>query len=218
MNPRRLPPFLLAAAAFALLQGCATAPKKDYSKFRAADPRSILVVPVVNNTTSVEAPGLFLSTLPIPVAERGYYVFPVNMVKRVLEDEGLGDPDLVRTADTTRLCDLFGADAVLYVSIETWTAQYMLIDTRTSVEFDYVMKDGKTGDTIWKEHQRVDQSSSDGARDPISPFVMAIIAKAYPNYAGLARSANDHAFSWPGVGIPPGPYHNLYGKDPAHGD
>lgn len=218
MIPRRIATLLLAAPAAALLAGCATVPRIDYSAFRAADPHSILVVPVVNNTVSVEAPGLFLSTLPIPLAERGYYVFPVRMVKRVLEDEGLGDPDQVHAADTARLCNLFGADAVLYVTIETWTAMYMLIDTRTSVEFDYVMKDGKTGNTIWKTHQRVDQSSSDGARDPITPLVMAIIAKAYPNYAGLARSANAHAFWWPGVGIPPGPYHNLYGKDPAYGN
>jgi len=212
-------PFLPLLALLFLSIGCATAPPaKDYTAFRSANPRSILVLPVVNNTTNVEAPGLFLSTLPIPVAERGYYVFPVRMVKRVLEDEGLGDPDLVRTADTGRLCNLFGADAVLYVSIEAWTAQYMLIDTRTSVEFDYVMKDGKTGDTIWKEHQRVDQSSSQGARDPLTPLVMAVIAKAYPQYLPLARGANAWAFGRPGFGLPPGPYHTLYGKDPAFGN
>jgi hypothetical protein len=218
MAPRRAVPPLLAVLAALLFAGCATAPKKDYSKFRAADPRSILIVPVVNNTVNVEAPGLFLSTLPIPVAERGFYVFPVNMVKRVLEDEGMADPDLVHGIPPARLCNLFGADAVLYVAIEAWTAKYMLIDTRTSVEFDYVMKDGKTGDTIWKEHQRVEQSSSDGARDPITPLVMAVIAKAYPRYLPLARSANDWVFNKPGIGLPPGPYHALYGKDPAYGD
>ena len=41
--------------------GCAAAPpQKDYTAFRAANPRSILVIPVVYNTTNVEAPGLFL--------------------------------------------------------------------------------------------------------------------------------------------------------------
>jgi len=218
MNARGLATLLLATLAVALLSGCATAPKKDYSAFRAADPHSILVVPVVNNTTNIEAPGLFLSTLPIPVAERGYYVFPVNMVKRILEDEGLGDPDLVRTADTARLCNLFGADAVMYVSIEAWTAKYILINTEVSVEFDYVLKDGKTGDTIWKQHRRVVRNSSEGARDPLTPLVMAVIAKAYPNYLPLARSANAQVFNFPGFGLPPGPYHSLYGKDPAYGN
>jgi hypothetical protein len=136
------------------------------------------------------------------------------MVKGVLEDEGMADPGLIHQADPARLCNLFGADAVLYVTIEEWTARYMLFSTTVEVAFDYVMKDGKTGDTICTGRQRVMQDSSQGARDPISPFVMAIIAKAYPNYAGLSRIANADAFWRPGMGLPPGPYHPKYGKDP----
>jgi len=204
--------------------GCAAAPpKKDYTAFRAANPRSILVVPVVNNTTNVEAPGLFLSTLPIPVAERGFYVFPVNMVKRVLEDEGLSDPNLVHTADTGRLCNLFGADSVLYVSIEAWTAQYMVFSTQVTVEFDYVMKDGKTGDTIWKEHKRVvyapQQQSGGGSplASLVAAAVQAAVTKATPNYMPLARQANAEVINTPGVGLPAGPRSKEYGKAPGSG-
>ena len=199
--------------------GCAAAhapPKKDYSAFRAADPRSILVVPVVNNTNNVEAPSLFLSTLSIPVGERGYYVFPVNMVKRVLEDEGLSDADLVHMADPSRLCNLFGADAVLYVSIEAWTAQYLILDTSVTVEFDYVMKDGKTGDTIWKEHRRVVNSSAGQSRGSGNPFVdlvamavVAAVAKAAPDYMPLARQANNGVIHT----LPPGPHSTRYRTD-----
>ena len=212
MMSRRAVCFLLAVLAAAVAAGCVPPPKKDYTAFRAANPRSILVIPVVNNTTNVEPPSLFLSTLPIPVAERGYYVFPVNMVKRVLDDEGLSDPNLVHGADTKRLCNLFGADAVLYVSIEAWSAKYILINTQVTVEFDYVMKDGKTGDTIWKERRRVVTNSSDGAQDPLSPLVMAVINKAYPNYMPMARSANSWVFTAPGIGIPAGPHNEEYGK------
>jgi len=212
MMSRRAAGPLVALLVTALATGCVTPPKKDYTAFRAADPHSILIIPVVNNTTNVEAPGLFLSTLPIPVAERGYYVFPVNMVKRILDDEGLSDPDLVHGADTARLCNLFGADAVLYVSIEAWTAKYIVINTQVIVEFDYVMKDGKTGETIWKEHHKVIRDSSEGARDPLSPLVAAVIAKAYPNYMPLARSANSWVFTARGVGLPAGPHSKDYGK------
>jgi hypothetical protein len=218
MNRRGL---LLPLLGFLLLSlGCAAAPpKKDYTAFRAANPRSILVVPVVNNTNNVEAPGIFLSTLPIPVAERGYYVFPVNMVRRVLEDEGLSDPDLVHMADTGRLCNLFGADSVLYVSIEAWTAQYMLITTQVTVEFDYVMKDGKTGDTIWKEHKKVvyapQQQSGGGSplASLVAAAVQAAVTKAAPNYMPLARQANAEVINTPGVGLPAGPHNKEYGTD-----
>jgi hypothetical protein len=73
---------------------------------------------VVNKSVDLNAADYFLSTVPIPLAERGYYVFPVNLVKRVLEDDGLADAFLVHSADPARLAALFGADAVLYVAIE----------------------------------------------------------------------------------------------------
>ena len=94
-----------------ILAGCAT--PKDYAKFNAVQPRSILVVPVVNRSVDVTAPDYFLSTIAIPIAEQGYYVFPVNMVKRILEDDGLSDADLVHNAQTNKLASLFGADAVM---------------------------------------------------------------------------------------------------------
>lgn len=214
-------PFIPLLALLSLSLGCATVPpaKKDYTAFLSANPRSILVLPVVNNTQNVEASSLFLSTLPIPVAEKGYYVFPVNMVKRVLEDEGLSDPNLVHGAEPARLCNLFGSDAVLYVTIEAWTAQYMVITTQVTVEFDYVMKDGKTGDTIWKEHRKVvyapqQQSGGSPLAALVAAAVQAAITKAAPNYMPLARQANDQVFNTPGVGLPAGPYSPDYGKDP----
>ncbi len=97
----------------ALAAACAQPPKKDYSKLISSNPRAILVVPVVNKSVDVDAADYFLSTLSVPLAERGYYVFPVNLVKRMLEDEGMADASLVHGSDPTRLCTLFGADAVL---------------------------------------------------------------------------------------------------------
>ena len=109
----RKSPFFIALYLI-LLTGCvASIPKKDYIKFRAEDPRSILIVPVVNRSVDVEAPDYFLSTATLPPAERGYYIFPVNLVKRLLEDDGLSDADLVHSADPTRVAELFGADTVL---------------------------------------------------------------------------------------------------------
>ncbi|HET6414021.1 MAG TPA: GNA1162 family protein [Anaeromyxobacter sp.] len=208
---RRLP--VLPAAAALALSGCATAPPaKNYDAFRAADIHSILVVPVVNNTTNIEAPSLFLSTLPIPLAELGYYVFPTHMVARVLEDEGLSDADLVHQADPVRLCGLFGADSVLYVTIESWAAKYLVLNTSVVVSFDYVLKDGKTGATLWSEHRTAQYSSGNGSSsgsplvDLVAMAVSAAVAKASPDYMPLARRANDEVLSTPGVGLLHGPY------------
>lgn len=206
---------LLAAGA----AGCAHAPPpKDYTKFLAAGPRSILVVPVVNNSVDVDAPVYFLSTLPVPVAERGYYVFPVNLVRRLLEDDGLSDASVVHGADAARLCNLFGADSVLYVSIQRWEAKYLVLTTQVTVEFEYALKDGKSGETLWSEkrtlvYQPRQSSSGNGLADLIAAVVSAAVEKAVPSYMPLARQANAIAMTYPGPGFPAGPYSPVYGKD-----
>lgn len=210
MIARRL---LSAAALAALLAGCVTVPKPDYSKFVAASPRSILIVPVVNNTVDVDAADYFLSTIPVPVAERGYYVFPVNLVKRLLEDDGLADAALVHAANPMRLASLFGADAVLYVAIQRWEAKYMLVATQVTVEFTYVIKDGKTGETLWSESRATTYQSDSGGGGLIGAMVAAAVAKASPNYMPLARQANAQAMGPYGAGFPVGPHRAEYGTD-----
>jgi hypothetical protein len=215
MTPRR--PFP-AAALTVLMAACATpAPRPSYDKFLAASPRSILVVPVLNNTVDVTAADYFLSTLPVPVAERGYYIFPVNLVKRLLEDDGLSDAGLVHGADPVRLAGLFGADAVLYVTIQHWEAKYMVISTQVVVEFTYVIKDGKTGDTLWTESRKAQYQSDSGSQGGAAGLVTAIVAsavtKASPNYMPLARQANADALGPYGSGFPVGPYRAEYGRD-----
>ncbi len=202
-----------AAGAAALATGCKTVPTKDYTKFVAAQPRSILVVPVLNRTVSVNAPDYFLSTIPIPLAERGYYVFPVNLVKRTLEDDGLADAGLVHGADPTRLAALFGADAVLYVTIERWDAKWVLVQTQVTVEFEYAIKDGKTGETLWTEKRAMVYASDGGNGGLLGAIVAAAVTKAAPNYMPLARQANTTALAYPGPGLPAGPYRPEYRQD-----
>jgi hypothetical protein len=194
-----------------LTSGCVTVHKKDYTAFFAAAPRSILIVPVVNRSVEVNAPNYFLSSITIPVAEQGYYVFPVNAVKRVLEDNGLSDADMVHKALAQKLAALFGADAVLYISINRWDARWMLLSTTVTVNLTYVLKDGKTGDVLWADSRFVQytpQSASCGNifADLIIDAAQAALTKAAPNYMPLARQANAAAFTYPGPGIPPGPY------------
>lgn len=127
--------------------GCA-APivKKDMSAFANAAPRSILVVPTVNKFLDVDAPIYVLSTLPIPLVERGYYVFPVNTTKVVLEQEG----ERVHQQASESLGRMFGADSILYVTINKWDAKYVVLATTVTVDLTYRMV-GKDGVEVFNE-------------------------------------------------------------------
>lgn len=189
------------------------------SKFRHEDPGSILIVPVVNHSLDVAAPGLLLSTFPVPLAEKGYYVFPTYLVKRVLEDDGLADATLVHEADPRRLGELFGADAILYVTINQWTAKYALLLTSVEVDVTYVIKSGRTGEELWRSHQALQEAQQAGnsgnpAADLVASLVVAAVSKAAPNFMPVARRANAMAFYGPHRGLPAGPHSEAHGKDP----
>jgi hypothetical protein len=201
---------LLLLGAMLALAGCAPKTPKDYTDFKAEAPRSILIVPVANKSTEADAPDNFLATLPVPLAERGYYVFPVNMVKRTMEDDGLSDADMVGAADTVRLAGLFGADAVLYATIEDWNARYIVISETTTVKVQYTLKSGKSGKTLWDRTIVTQYSPQANGGNPLANLIAGAIAaaieRAHPSYLRLARQANTVAFYQEGQGVLSGPY------------
>jgi hypothetical protein len=213
-----------AAVVVAALAACApvkTAQKHaDYTAFHAQAPHSILVVPVVNESVDVSAPDFFLSTISRPIAERGYYVFPVNLTKKVMADDGLSDANMVHSNDPTVLGKMFGADAIMYIRIKHWESKYVVLKTTTTVELDYSLKSGTTGEELWKNHEVLNYSpqvnSSGGLIGVlISAAVAAAIEKAKPDYIPLARQADFYAVGVYGTGLPAGPYDKAYGTDTA---
>jgi hypothetical protein len=201
---------LAAVALMAGLSACAVPQAKNYEAFAAANPYSILVVPPINKSVDAMAGEYLSTTIARPLANRGYYVFPVNLVRRVLEEDGLPDPDMVHAADPTHVGQLFGTDSVLYITIEQWTAKYLVVNTSVEVDISYKLKETATGSTIWEHRQiaqyQTNQGGGGGVAGLIIQAVAAAIAKAKPDYIGLARQANRAAFSTPEQGLPAGPH------------
>lgn len=202
----------LVFALAVLLTGCAThqQAKTDLSAFNAARPRSILVVPAANKSLDVDAPNYLLTTLTVPLAEKGYYVFPVHTAKTVLEQEGFFDGDQVQKQPPEMLAQLFGADAVLFVTINRWDAQYAVLATTVTVDFDYrlVYKDGTE---IWKANKKMQyspqqQNTGSALGNLIASAITAAMERAKPNYLPLAQSANVQVLAAGPTAIPDGPY------------
>lgn len=193
-----------------LLAGCVTQPvKKDMSAFIAAAPRSILIVPVVNKSLDVDAPNYVLSALPVPIAEKGYYVFPVNTTKFVLEQEGFYEGDRIHNEPPAVLAKLFDADAILYVTIHRWDAKYVVISTAVTVEFEYRMV-SKDGTEIWREKKTMVYSPGQNNSGGILGMLMsAAIARAAPDYMPLTQQANKEVFLLDPNAPPDGPYRTV---------
>lgn len=204
----------IAAAAFilALLSGCAMQPKTDLSAFHTHKPRSIVVVPVLNESPEISAAPVFVSTITRPLAERGYYVFPVYLTDLILRDFGLAEAGHIHQLDTQRLYELFGADAALFVIIKDWSSKYILLSSTVAVEMDYLLKDTRTGTVLWQSKERVVQGSGAAGGGLIGMAITAAVNAMFTDYLPLARQANNQAFL-PPRGLPAGPYHAEYGRD-----
>lgn len=206
---------ILAAVCAAFLSGCVTTPVDRHPAFHSARPRSILIVPAVNKSIDVQAPTSVLTTLPRVLGENGYYIFPVNTVKALLEFEGLYEPAEVHATPPERLAKLFGADAILYVTIHQWTAQYVFLQTTTVVDIEYriVHHDGAELWSARKKMRHTPENSNTGSAlgNILVASISAAIERADPNYLPLTHKANTEAFDTDlHTAIPPGPYATNY--------
>lgn len=206
---------LLVLLTLVAVPGCAA--RKHYGAYYAHEPRSILVVPPLNETTALEAQGVYMTTVSRPLAERGFYVFPAFLTEALLRDLGLPEAGLVHQLPLERFHELFGADAVLFVTIQDWSNKYILVQASTVVKVSFTLKDTRTGTLLWESEQSAVRSSGDGGGSLLGMLIAAAITYAVneiteADYRPLAQQANVQAFNG-GTGLPAGPYHPDFGKD-----
>ena len=199
-----------------IIQGCVTSPPKpDYSHFFEHHPRSIVVVPAFNNTTAVDAPVVFDTTVTRPFAERGYYVFPVFLTRDVLIDMGLSDEGILSEVTPQRFKEVFGADAVLYSTINEWV--YMALNASVRVTINYKLVDTSSGMELWEQTRTaIRQGGGGGGGGLIGALVAAAVNAALTasaDYRSLAIQANTKAVNPKGIGLPAGPYHPEFKTD-----
>ena len=141
--------YALVAAAL-LLGGCATQKQYDYTAFKEARPASILVLPPLNNSPDINATYSMLSNTTIPLAESGYYVFPVTLVDETFKQNGMTSPADIHSLPIQKLRDIFGADAALYINVKKYGTSYMVLSSETRVTVDGKLLDLRSGRVLWE--------------------------------------------------------------------
>lgn len=132
-----------------LAAGCAAPKPYDYSAFKQVRPRSILILPPLNKSPEVKATYSMLSQMTYPLAEAGYYVLPVTLVDETFKQNGLSTADDIHAVAPTKLKEIFGADAALYVTVTKYGATYTIFDSVVTVEANAKLVDLKTGTLLW---------------------------------------------------------------------
>ena len=217
-----MPRFMALSAAFlslALLGGCAAPKTIDYAAFKQSRPKSILVLPPINESPEVQASYSLVSQVTYPLAEAGYYVLPIALVDETFRQNGLTTANDIQAVAPAKVQQIFGADAGLYITITEYGTQYMLISSDTAVTATAKLVDLKTGTTLWTG---VARASSEEGNSNAGGIVGMLITAAVKQ---VINSSTDAAHPIAGVasarllsagqrtGILYGPRSPKYGSD-----
>ncbi|MFA9441649.1 DUF799 domain-containing protein [Uliginosibacterium sp. sgz301328] len=214
--------WIFGVVAALALGGCAVKPpaKYDYTAFRQAKPRSIVVLPPLNESPDVEATSSVLSQLTHPLAEAGYYVFPVTLVRETFHQNGLDVAGDIQTVGADKLSQVFGADAALYVTVSRYGTTYIVVDSVTTVAVSARLVDLKSGTVLWSG--AASASSNENSNNNSGGLVGALVAAAVKQIINQSTNAG---YSMAGTaserllaggrqnGILYGPYSPKYGTD-----
>lgn len=144
-----------------LLTGCAKKASYDYTAFKESKPRSILVLPPVNHSPDVNASHSMLSTVTAPLAEDGFYVFPVAVVEETFKQNGITGAEDIRSVSAAKLREIFGADAALYIDITSYGSSYMVVYSETRVTANAKLVDLRNGKVLWTGNATASDSEND---------------------------------------------------------
>ncbi|PNU18648.1 hypothetical protein C2E25_16590 [Geothermobacter hydrogeniphilus] len=189
--------------------------KKDaFPKMYSEQPVAILVLPPINQSTAAEAKQYYETTIAQPLTMKGYYVFPLEVVDDLLENEGVYATEELLNIPPQTFKEQFGADAVMFILIDKWDTSYYVVGGSVKVAISYILKSTETGETLWqyKDSLKVDttgQNRAGGIAGLVLQLAETAINTAMTDYVPIAGRVNNMAL----VSMPYGKYSALNGKD-----
>lgn len=177
-------------------------------------PRSLFIMPPMNESTAADAKDYYATTIEIPLAFHGFYVFPYEITSDVLKQQGIYDAELLYSMPLNKFYDYFGADAVLYTRIKKWDVAYLVLASNLTVSIDAEIRSTRTSRVLWKYNGTVvvDLSGGDSGGSLaglIAKAVATAINTAAADYTTYAKQANGRFIG----SMPYGYYHPGYLKD-----
>ncbi len=201
-----------------VLSGCVTIRSEpfNYRPYLAHMPLSILVLPPVNESLAVNAPYIYLSTATRPLAEHGYYVYPVAVIDAMMKENGVNFPEDMHQIPLKKIKEIIGPDAVFYLTIRDWGTKYKVLDSQTVVDISGKLVDTDSGIVIWRGYKRAIQSSSQGSNSIFEMLITALISQMVSNLSdpsvAVARMASGSLIKNLNYGLLPGEHHINYQK------
>ena len=183
-----------------LFTGCATlnqSPNKaDLSAYRNHMPKSILVLPPVNDSPDTRASAGYWSTVTLPVAEAGYYVYPITVVDTVFKENGIYSGFDAQNLPAQKLKEIFGADAAMYIRIKEYGSKYQVLQSVSTVAVEAKLVDLSSGTTLWEGQERLQQSNNSGNNAGLIGLLVGALVDQVSNHLKDSSYNLSHSVSW----------------------
>lgn len=201
--------YLLILVSAIMLCSCATQQYTRaslYPKMYEEKPTSILIMPPINNTNHAEAKDYFYSSLSMPLTEKGYYVVSPFLASDLLKQESAYDSELFINGSLAPFRNVFGADAVLFTTINKWEKQSGL--SYITVGIEYTLKSAKTNEVLFNRSGELQVSFSSGSNSLLG-MALDMITTAATDKIVAARRCNLYVLN----DLPEGLYGKQFDKD-----
>ena len=127
-----------------------------------------------------------MSQTTVPLAESGYYVFPVALVDETFKQNGLTTPNDIHELPIDKLRQIFGADAALYIDVKQYGTSYAVLASETRVTAEARLVDLRSGAPLWNG---VASASSAEGRSNSGGLIGMLVAAAIQQ---IVETATDH--------------------------
>lgn len=208
---------IIPTLALVYLTGCApkmVTKSEAFPGMYSEKPLSLIVMPPMNESTAADAKDYYATTIEMPLAFHGFYVFPYEITADVLKQQGIYDTELLYNTPLNKFYEYFGADAVLFTKIKKWDTNYAVIASSLTVSIDAEIKSTKTSQVLWKYNGIVvvdlsGGNSGGGLAGLIASAIVTAVNTAAADYTTYAKQANGRFIG----SMPYGYYHPGYLKD-----
>lgn len=196
----------------AVVTGCATIETKQDAypgMYEDGRPLAILVLPAINQSTAADA-GYFLDvTVAQPFSNHGYYILPMPITAEIFQREGIIDGEQLMGIPGSVFREGFGADAVLFITIEQWETNYVVIAGNVTVSLSYVLKSAHDESILWSYKDTVVINTSGQSGFILADIISTAISTAMTDYVPVAIQVHQAALK----AMPYGQYHPEHGAD-----
>jgi hypothetical protein len=147
----------------------------------------------------------------------GYYVYPVVLADQLLKENGLPTPGEMHQAPLSKLRKVFGADAVLYITLREYGTKYQILSSVTRVTAQVRLVDATTETVLWESvlSAQDDGGGNNSGGGLVGALINAAVRQAINSSTDhgrqVSRSAN-RQLTFENRGLLYGPYHPKYGS------